>query len=236
MSKVGVDYGGIYTAGLPVMQDQDKLRERRNKALEKFKGLGLSQLVLSIVAMAVGAATLAVAAKDPMGFPVFNPGPAVAGVVTLIAAGLILLAWYQGKNHSSSADDTPCCIKCLIIGHYTVCLTFLMLCIAALAFCILSAVTCFRKTTVTAKYCFPDKDINIALAIIGAVICVAIAVTCIIALVFFCRYARAFGFKSRGEKVLEYHTAVMMRAMQENQTGQYRGQPVHGNQGYYGGH
>ena len=59
----------------------DKLRERRNKALEKFKGLGLSQLVLSIVAMAVGAATLAVAAKDPMGFPVFNPGPAVAGVV-----------------------------------------------------------------------------------------------------------------------------------------------------------
>ena len=111
-----------------------------------------------------------------------------------------------------------------------------MLCIVALAFCILSAVTCFRVTTATAKYCFPDKDINIALAIIGGVICVALAVTCIIALVFFCRYARAFGFKSRGENVLEYHTAAMMRAMQENQQGQSRGQPVQTHQGYYGGH
>ena len=57
----------------------DKLRERRNKAVERIKILGFTQLVLSIMAIAVGIGTLIVASREPMGFPVFNPGPIIAG-------------------------------------------------------------------------------------------------------------------------------------------------------------
>ena len=61
----------------------DKLRERRNKAVDRIKILGLAQLVLSVMAIAVGIATLIVASHEPMGFPVFNPGPVIAGALVI---------------------------------------------------------------------------------------------------------------------------------------------------------
>ena len=61
-------------------------------------------------------------------------------------------------------------------------------------------------------------------------ICIVLAVTCILNCVFFCVYARAFDFKSRGEQAMEYHNNMMMAAMQQQQQGQgygqYVGQPI----------
>ena len=115
---------------------------------------------------------------------------------------------------------------------YILGLIWLVPCHICAGACILSIVRCTAQATDTIGiYCYPDKTINITLAAIGTVICGVLAVTCILNCVFFCVYARAFGYKSRNEQAIEYYNNMMIMQQQQKQQqlqdqGQYIGQPV----------
>ena len=64
----------------------DKLREKRNLGLRKMKTLGLVTIVLSVLTLVVGIVTLVIAARGPTGWPVFNFGPAVVGILVSIVS------------------------------------------------------------------------------------------------------------------------------------------------------
>ena len=63
----------------------DKLRERRNLALQKFKKLGVANLVLSLLTIGVGVGILVVSGRGSAGWPVFNFGPLVVGIIVSIS-------------------------------------------------------------------------------------------------------------------------------------------------------
>ena len=111
------------------------------------------------------------------------------------------------------------------------CVIGITICLVSGVFCILSAAVCGSESERFVEYCYPDKGANIALAAIGGVTSIILAVLCIISSCFFCIYARSFGFKNRYERAMERQMGMMMRAMAEQQQGQ--GQPTQGQYGQY---
>lgn len=234
--EVGPGWRGGSTA-LPMSQtDQDKLREKRNLGLRKMKTLGLVTVILSVLTLVVGIVTVVIAARGPAGWPVFNFGPAIVGILMIFTGFLALSAGRQEPDlQNTDVENTPRNVKCKFVAHYVLSVTCISLCSIAGVFGFLTAGICSGDSGSLVKNCYPDKAANIALGVIGGLLCVILAILCIVVCVFFCIYARSFGFKNRYERAMEYQMGVMMRAMQEQQQqqGQFQGQPMQG-QGQWG--
>lgn len=235
--EVGPAWRGGPT-GLPMsQQDRDKLREKRNLGLRKMKTLGLVTVVLSVLTVVVGIVTLVIAARGSAGWPVFNFGPVIVGILMAIAGLLAISAGRQERDlQTTDVENTPGNVKCKFIGHYVLSVTCVSFCSVAGVFAFLTAGVCSGHSEAFEEYCIPDKGANIALGAVGGALCITLAILCIVACVFFCIYARSFGFKNRYERAMEYQMGMMMRAMQEQQQGQFQGQTVQGQGqwGYYG--
>lgn len=237
IGKVSVGGRRDMPFGIPMsQQDKDKLRERRNLALQKFKKLGVANLVLSLLTIGVGVGILVVSGHGSAGWPVFNFGPLVVGIIMLITGLLALMASIKGEGcQRAEPEETPTAVKGLFIGVYILSVTCISICGVSGAFAFLSMGICISGEGELAINCYPDKDTNIALAAIGGILCALLGFSCIIGCIFFCMYARAFGFKNRYERAMEYQMGLMMRAMHENQGGQFQGQPYGGQQRHYQG-
>ena len=59
----------------------DKMREKRNLGLRKLKTIGLANATIAVITIGIGVGILIVSSRGKTGWPVFNFGPIVCGLI-----------------------------------------------------------------------------------------------------------------------------------------------------------
>ncbi|XP_060574568.1 uncharacterized protein LOC132732197 [Ruditapes philippinarum] len=178
------------------------------KILEKLKYYSVIAMVLGFLTIVSGATTLGVASKN-IGFPVFNFGPLLVGIIFFICGSVGYNACTKAKSAESSSEGVSYG-RCGIIAIFALCVTNISLSILSAVFAFLSGAVCAgaditfynRNNNIRTKldvkqFCSPHNTANTVLAFIDGGLCVTITVWCIIGTLFFCCYGRYFGIKGR---------------------------------------
>lgn len=177
-------------------------------AVEKLRSYSLIAMVLAFLTIVLGAITLGVAAKN-IGFPVFNFGPLLVGIIFFIGGAVGFNACRKAAL-TDSASERISYVKCGIVTVFAISVTTITLAILSAVFAFLSGAVCagaditfysrnnsIRKKLDVRQYCYPNDLANTVLAFVDGGLCILVTVWCIFGTIFFCYYGRHFGIKSR---------------------------------------
>ncbi|KAL4225992.1 hypothetical protein ACF0H5_013979 [Mactra antiquata] len=178
------------------------------RAVKKLRTFCLVAVCLSVLTIISGIATLAFAAEN-IGFPVFNFGPLLVGLVYFCGT----LYGFIGCRKLDGREVTPemlSSLKCPGITVFVVSVTCISLSAISAVFSILSGVVCaggdvqfysregnIRRKLDVKQYCYPNDVANTAMGFINGGLCLMICFCCILGCVLFCCYGRLFGVKQR---------------------------------------
>ncbi|XP_045174114.2 uncharacterized protein LOC123535478 [Mercenaria mercenaria] len=176
-------------------------------AIEKLKSYSVIAMILAFLTIVSGATTLGVASKN-IGFPVFNFGPLLVGILFFICGSV-------GFNATKKALSTDTAFKslsyarCGIIAVFAISVATISISILSAVFAFLSGAVCAgaditfynRNNNIRTKidvkqFCSPNDTANAVLAFIDGGLCILTTIWCIIGTLFFCCYGKYFGIKS----------------------------------------
>lgn len=177
-------------------------------ALQKLKCYSIVTMVLGLLAIVSGGTTLGVAGAN-IGFPTFNFGPLLVGILFFIGGSVGFNACRKVENAEIN-PKTLAVARCGLVAVFAISVTCISLAVVSGVFAIISGALCaganiefhsrsgniYRKIDVK-QYCLPHETANAALGILDGALCILIALWCIGGCILFCKYGRFFGIRSR---------------------------------------
>ncbi|XP_067670257.1 uncharacterized protein [Haliotis asinina] len=163
-------------------------KDFRDKGARHLRRLSFVQFFTSVPCILVGVASLGVAFTNP-NYPQINGYAVVTGILVLIGS----LSGIKATN-SVVLENGEILVKKHVMVNYVMnilCLTFASLQFATTGWAVGE---CISTNQVAASKCEPYMTVRVGLGI--TVICLGIIlfITCLIGTIFFCVFARSFGF------------------------------------------
>ncbi|XP_046365292.2 uncharacterized protein LOC124141352 isoform X1 [Haliotis rufescens] len=163
-------------------------KDFRDKGAHHLRMLSLVQMVTSVPCIVVGIASMGVALTNP-NYPQINGYALITGILVLVGSISGLKAT---TNAVLEKDERR--VKRHVLVNYVMnilCLTFASLQFSVTGWAIGE---CISTNPDAAIKCEPYTTVNVVLGIIVISLGVILFITCLIGTIFFCIYARSFGF------------------------------------------
>ncbi|XP_061176133.1 uncharacterized protein LOC133185091 [Saccostrea echinata] len=210
----------------PNTQVSDFTLQRRTQALSRLYKLAFVSIGVSCVSMVLGIVILVLSSGAD--FPVISGAPLWAGAVFSVTGVLGILA---SKEDVRYGFIPPPRTRCLLISHYTLCITCFSVCGICFGYSIGSVTMCSSSK----ENCGTNADQQIILNFIAIFIAFFMVICVFLGSIFFCVYKKTFGLYSPREMLFQSRIADLedrIRTM-ENQNYQQQTQDGFGGQYSY---
>ncbi|KAK6179800.1 hypothetical protein SNE40_012076 [Patella caerulea] len=178
--------------------------EYQKRAFRFMKRIGVFQLSVGFIAFvsAIGALVCGFMVET-INYPVIDIFPLLTSVLAVLAG---YFALKTARCTPQLQVDAP--TKRYVIIHYVIDVTNVSFASCSAAFAGWAIGVCKSTDVKMISYCNPNHDTILIFGIINCVAGAIIAITCIPGMIFFCIYARVFGFTNREDRVRDLENRI----------------------------